>query len=73
MYNLYLKFRNITSIFYQTFQIVVNCILNRFKQKDHIETLQKMTILLLKALCDEDFDHEFQQTSSCFSSDLHKL
>ena len=73
MYNLYLKLRNTTSIFYQTFQIVFNCILNRFKQKDHIETLQKMTILLLKALCDEDFDHEFQQMSSFFSSDLHKL
>ena len=59
--------------FYQAIEIVVNCILNRFQQKDHIETLQKMEILLLKALRDEDFDHEFQQMSSFFSSDLHKF
>ena len=32
-----------------------------------------MEILLLKALRDEDFDHEFQQMSSFFSSDLHKF
>ena len=31
-----------------------------------------MAILLLKALRDEDFDHELQQMSSFFSSDLHK-
>ena len=30
-----------------------------------------MAILLLKALCDEDFDHELQQMSSFFSSNLH--
>ena len=33
--------------FYQATEIVVNCILNRFQQKDHIEILQKMAILLL--------------------------
>ena len=32
-----------------------------------------MAILLLKALRDEDFDHELQQMSSFFSSDLHKV
>ena len=32
-----------------------------------------MEILLLKALPDEDFDHELQQTSSFFSRDLHKF
>ena len=30
-----------------------------------------MAILLLKALRDEDFDHELQQMSSFFSSNLH--
>ena len=59
--------------FYQAIEIVANCILNRFQQKDHIETLEKMTILLLKALRDEDFDHELQQMSSLFISDLHKF
>ena len=32
-----------------------------------------MAILLLKALRDEDFDHELQQMSSFFWSDLHKF
>ena len=32
-----------------------------------------MDILLLKALHDEDFDHELQKMYSFFSSDLHKL
>ena len=32
-----------------------------------------MEILLLKALREEDFDHEFQQMSSSFSSDLRKF
>ena len=32
-----------------------------------------MEILLLKALRDEDFDHELQQMSSFFSSDPHKF
>ena len=32
-----------------------------------------MEILLLKALCEEDFDHEFQQMSTSFSSDLRKF
>ena len=55
--------------------MVLNCIRNRFQQKDNIETLQTMEILLLKALCEEDFGHEFQQMFSFFSSDLdkHKL
>ena len=55
--------------------MVVNCIRNRFQQKENIETLQAMEILLLKALLEEDFGHEFQQMFSFFSSDLdkHKL
>ena len=57
---------------YQAIEIVANCIFNIFQQKDHVETLQKMAILLLKALGDETFDHELQQMSSLFSSDLHK-
>ena len=32
-----------------------------------------MAILLLKALRDENFDHEVQQMSLIFSSDLHKF
>ena len=32
-----------------------------------------MEILLLKALRDENFDHELQQMSSFFNSDLHKF
>ena len=59
--------------FYQAIEIVVNCIRNRFQQKDHIETLQKMEILLLKALRDEDFDHELQHMSAFFNSDRHKF
>ena len=47
-------------IFYQAIEIVANCIRKSFQQKDHIETLQKMAILLLKALRDEDFDHKLQ-------------
>ena len=53
--------------------MVVNCIHNRFKHKDYIETLQAMEILLLKALPVEDFGHEFQQISLLFSSDLDKV
>ena len=52
-----------TSFFYQAIEIVVNCIRIRFPQKDHIESLQKMEMLLLKALRDEDFDHKLQQVS----------
>ena len=59
LFNLYLKLRNTNFFFfYQAIEIVVICILNRFQQKDHIETFQKMAILLLKALRDEDIDHE---------------
>ena len=32
-----------------------------------------MEILLLKVLLEEDFDHELQQMSQLFSSDLHKF
>ena len=49
--------------FYQVIEIVVNCIRNRFQQKDHIEALQKMEILHLNASRGEDFDHELQQMS----------
>ena len=59
--------------FQQAIEIVGNCIGNRFQQKHLIETLQKMEILLSKALRDEDFDHELQQNPSFFSNDLHKF
>ena len=64
-----LKLRNTTTIFYQAIEIVVNCICKRCQQKDH----QKLEILLLKALHDEEFDHKLQQISSFFSSEVHKL
>ena len=38
-----------------------------------METLQTTEMLLLKALREQDFGHEFQQMSSLFSSDLHKV
>ena len=53
--------------------MVVNCIHNRFQQKDHSETLQIMEILLLEALREEDFGHELQQMSSFYNSDLDKF
>ena len=53
--------------------MVVNCIHNRFQQKDYIETLQTMKLLLLKLLREEDFGHELQQVPSFFSSDLDKF
>ena len=59
--------------FYQAIDMVVNCIRNRFQQKDNIETFQSMEILLLKALCEEEFGHELQKMSSFFSSDLDKF
>ena len=58
--------------FYQAIEIVFKCIRNKLQQKDHIETLQEMEILLLKELCNEGFDHELEKMSSFFSSDLHK-
>ena len=70
---MYLKLRNTTAIFYQAIEIVVNCIRNRFQQKDLIETLQTIEILLLKALREEDFGHELLHMSSIFCSDLHKF
>ena len=45
--------------------MAVNCICNRFQQKDYIEALQTMKILFLKPLHEEDFGHEL-------SSDLDK-
>ena len=59
--------------FYEATDMVANCILNRFQQKDYIETLQTMEILLLKAFCEEVFGHELQQMSSFFSSDLDEF
>ena len=71
--NLHLKLRNTATIFYQAIWIVVKRIRNRFQQKDHIETLETIEMLLLKALHEEDFGHELQQMSSLFSSDLDKF
>ena len=60
--NLYLQLRNTTVKFYiKQFDIVVNCIRDRFQQKDYIETYQTMEMLLLKVLREEDFGHELQQ------------
>ena len=73
LWNLYLKLKNTTAIFYQAIEIVVNCISNRFRQNDLIETLQTFEILLLKALRAEDFGHELQQMSSFSSNDLHEF
>ena len=53
--------------------MIVNCIRNRFQQKDYSKTLQTMKMLLLKTLREEDFGHELQQVSSFFTSDLHKF
>ena len=70
---MYLKLRNIPTIFCQAIEIIINGINNRFKQKGLIETFQRMEILLLKALLKEDFSHELQRMSLFSSSDLHKL
>ena len=51
----------------------VNCIRDRFQQKDYIKTLQTMEMLLLKVLREENFGHELQKMSSFFSSDLDKF
>ena len=59
--------------FYQAIEIVVPCIRNRYQKKDHIETLQKLKVLLLKALRDEDFNYKLQQMSLFFSSELHEF
>ena len=60
---MYLQLRNITVKFYiKQFDMVVNCVRDRFQQKDYIETLQTMEILLLKVLREEDF-RELQQIS----------
>ena len=46
---------------HQAIGMVVNCVCYRFQQKDYIETLEIMEMLLLKALHEEDFSHEIQQ------------
>ena len=51
-------------IFHQAIDVIVNCICDRFQQKDYIETHQTMENLLLKALCEKYFGHELQQMSS---------
>ena len=38
--------------------MIVSCIRDRIQQKDYIETLQTMEILLLKVLREEDVGHE---------------
>ena len=43
-----------------------NCIRNGFQQRDLIETLQTMEILLLIVLREEDFGHKRQQMFSFF-------
>ena len=53
--------------------MVVSCSRNRFQQKDYIETLQTMEILLLKDLHEEDFGHELRKCYRFFSSDLNKF
>ena len=53
--------------------MVVNSIRNRFQQKNYIETLQTMEILLLKVLREENFRHELQQMFLFFRSDLDKF
>ena len=59
---MYLQLRNTTVKFYiKQFDIVVNCIRDRFQLKDYIETLQAMEMLLLKVFREEYFGHELQQ------------
>ena len=53
--------------------MVVKGIRNRFQQKDYIETLQTMEILLLKMLLEEHFGHALQQMPLLFNSDLDKF
>ena len=65
--------KNTTTIFYEAIEIVVNCIRNRFQQKDLFETLEAMKILFLKVLHEEDFGHELSANVFVFSSDLHKF
>ena len=38
--------------------MIVSCIRDRIQQKDYIEALQAMEILLLKVFREEDFGHE---------------
>ena len=60
-------------IFYQTIDMVTNCIRERFQQKDYVETFQTMENLLLKALSEEDFGLDLQQISLFSGSDLDKF
>ena len=53
--------------------MVVNCIGNKFQQNDFMEALHKIEIMLLKASCEESFDHELQQMPSFFSGDINKF
>ena len=69
---MFLKLRNTTTTFSLSIEIVVNCIRNRFQQKNLTETLQTTEILLLKAL-HEDFCHALQEMSSFFMSDRHRF
>ena len=59
--------------FYQTINMVANCVHDRFQQKDYIETFKTMENLLSKAFREEDFGLELQQISSFFGSDLGKF
>ena len=60
-------------IFYQTIDMVTNCIRERFQQKDYVETFQTMENLLLKALSEEDFGLDLQQISLFSGSALDKF
>ena len=55
------------------FDMVTNCIRDRFQQKDYTEVFLTMENLPLKALREEDFGLELQQISSFFGSDLDKF
>ena len=59
--NLYLQLRNTTVKFcIKQFDMNVYCIRDRFQQKDYLETLQTMEMLLLKVFREENFGHELQ-------------
>ena len=53
--------------------MVANCMRNRLQQKDYVETLRAMEMLLLKAFLEKDLGHELQQMFLFFSSDLDKF
>ena len=66
------KVQQCYQVFYQA-TLVRFSTRHRFQQKDCIETLQVMEMLLLKALREGNFGHELQQMSSFFSSHLNKF